>query len=512
MNTTFKDLAEAVAALVGIVPDPFPRDKAGLSLDQEVGIVELHRGDTWELKAFPVRKRIGDTEVKMLSYNGSIPGPVIKAPQGAEVMINFTNLLDLETTVHWHGLRLDNRWDGVPQGAHGGMQAPIPTRGSYTYHLRFPDAGVFWYHPHMREDYTQEMGLYGNIIVVPSDPSYWAPTNREYALILDDILIERGAVAAFSRSTANRIAMGRYGNVMLVNGETSGRLTACQGEVVRLYLTNTANVRPFRVAIPGADMKLVGSDGGRIEREELVTEVVLAPSERAIVDVLFEATGQYALEHRSSDRTYTLTTIAVSAEQAQPSYAQEFHHLRENPEFKATRARLAEELERAPDKVLSLVGEMPGMRHDGHGHQMDPIEWEDTMARHNRMTSPRNMLWKMVDATTGEANHAINWSFALGQRAKIRIVNEPHSDHPMQHSVHFHGQRFLVLARDGVPNHNLAWKDTALARTGEIVDILLDCSNPGRWMAHCHIAEHLESGMMFSFDVGQEPATDHRHG
>jgi FtsP/CotA-like multicopper oxidase with cupredoxin domain len=85
---------------------------------------------------------------------------------------------------------------------------------------------------------------------------------------------------------------------------------------------------------------------------------------------------------------------------------------------------------------------------------------------------------------------------------KIRLVNEMDSDHPMHHPFHIHGAgRFLVLARDGVAEPNLVWSDTVLVRTGETVDIVLDVTNAGRWMAHCHIAEHHESGMMFSFEV-----------
>ena len=85
---------------------------------------------------------------------------------------------------------------------------------------------------------------------------------------------------------------------------------------------------------------------------------------------------------------------------------------------------------------------------------------------------------------------------------KLRLVNEMDSDHPMHHPFHIHGTgRFVVLARNGVPEANYVWKDTVLVRTAETVDILLDVTNPGRWMAHCHIAEHHESGMMLSFDV-----------
>jgi FtsP/CotA-like multicopper oxidase with cupredoxin domain len=125
----------------------------------------------------------------------------------------------------------------------------------------------------------------------------------------------------------------------------------------------------------------------------------------------------------------------------------------------------------------------------------------------NRLTTPANMRWKLVDRDTGAENAAIDWRFRVGDRVKIRLVNEMDSDHPMHHPFHVHGAgRFLILARDGVAEPNLVWKDTVLVRTGETVDILLDVSNEGLWMAHCHIAEHHESGMMFSFRVDPAPA------
>ncbi|MGH3110341.1 MAG: multicopper oxidase domain-containing protein [Gaiellaceae bacterium] len=154
--------------------------------------------------------------------------------------------------------------------------------------------------------------------------------------------------------------------------------------------------------------------------------------------------------------------------------------------------------------------------HDEHHEQHEQheqheatggIEWEDDMVDVNRITTPANMRWNLVDKTTGAVNQAIDWKFRVGDQVKLRLVNEMDSDHPMHHPFHIHGAgRFVVLARDGEPEGNLVWKDTVLVRTGETVDVLLDVTNPGRWMAHCHIAEHHESGMMFSFDVA--PAED----
>jgi FtsP/CotA-like multicopper oxidase with cupredoxin domain len=140
----------------------------------------------------------------------------------------------------------------------------------------------------------------------------------------------------------------------------------------------------------------------------------------------------------------------------------------------------------------------------GHSHDEtgDGLEWEDLMPEINRASDTTNMIWKLVDRETGAENAAINWGFRVGDRVKIKLVNEMESDHPMHHPFHFHGAgRFLILSRDGRLERNLVWKDTVLVRAGEIVEILLHVTNPGRWMAHCHIAEHTESGMMFSFEV-----------
>ena len=124
------------------------------------------------------------------------------------------------------------------------------------------------------------------------------------------------------------------------------------------------------------------------------------------------------------------------------------------------------------------------------------------MVEVNRMTTPANMRWKLIDRATGAEGMAIDWRFRVGQQVKIRLVNEMDSDHPMHHPFHIHGAgRFLVLCRDGEPEPILVWKDTVLVRSNQTVDILLDVTNPGRWMAHCHIAEHNQSGMMFSFPV-----------
>jgi len=427
--------------------------------------------------------------------------------------------------VHWHGLRLENRFDGVPHET----QAPIPPGGEFTYRIQFPDAGLYWYHPHIREDVTQELGLYGSILVAPAEPDYWPPVHRDVVLTLDDLLLEDGMIAPFSRTETNYAAMGRYGNVMLTGGEMAPAFTAKTGEVVRLWLTNTANSRVFRVTLPGARMKLVGGDSGRVEHEELVSDVVLAPSERAVVDVLFDRAGGFTLEHRTPDRTYRLGTITVTEEIVDLPLSGEFELLRSAPELVAERRQLDRWLAAPPDKVLAIVAamdmggmdmggmdmggmDMGGMDMGGMdmGHEMpatqgdagDGIEWEDHMVEMNRAMTSTNMHWQFLDRTDGRNAPPADWRFTAGERVKLRLVNEKNSDHPMHHPFHIHGAgRFLVLSRDGATEPNLVWNDTVLIPTGQTVDLLFDVTNPGLWMAHCHIAEHMHSGMMFSFTV-----------
>jgi len=306
---------------------------------------------------------------------------------------------------------------------------------------------------------------------------------------------------------------------MLVNGETDYRLDAKKGEVVRFYLTNVANARPFNFAIEGARMKLVGADGGAYEKERWVDSVVLGPSERAIVEVLFDTSGTYAIENQTPEKTYELGKVLVSDESVAQSYAAEFETLRSHQETIVSIDPLRSVFNKTPDKRLSLtVDMMGGMMSNAGGHIMPDgqmmggmsmggmpeggIEWEDAdMQTMNQMSDVDMVDWNIIDQDTGKRNMDIDWAFKKGEPVKIRIFNDPKSGHPMQHPIHFHGQRFLVVARDGVPQTNLVWKDTVLVKAGETVDIVLDTSNPGIWMAHCHIAEHLEAGMMMKFSV-----------
>jgi FtsP/CotA-like multicopper oxidase with cupredoxin domain len=332
-------------------------------------------------------------------------------------------------------------------------------------------------------------------------------------------------------------------------------------------------------------MKLVGGDSGRYERHTFVDDVLLSPSERAIIDVLFETPGEFAIAHNTPTQSYVLGDVTVTDAPIDESFLAQFEELRTCPDLTVERVRIDVHRDRAPDKTLAFESSMPllygdpnatadtwtcpmhpdvisaqqgtcpqcgmklvaaapsawtcpmhpevisaqqgtcpqcGMKlvaaapgavpvaghAESHAHDTpDGLEWEDLMPDINRASDSGNMIWKLVDRDTGQANGEIDWAFTVGDQVKIRLVNDLHQDHPMHHPFHIHGAgRFLVLCRDGKADRNLVWKDTVLVRANEIVDILLDVSNPGRWMAHCHIAEHNQSGMMFSFSVTEAAA------
>src|SRR3954469_6644525 len=333
--------------------EAFSTDITGLPQARATEVVELADGELFEMSIEPVAKQIGDHTVRMLGYNGSVPGPTLRVPEGAEILVKVENRGDLDATVHWHGLRLDNAYDGNHE-----TQKPMTVGESFTYRVHCPDPGAYWYHPHIREDYGQEVGLYGNLIVVPGEADYWAPADREVAVTLDDILIEDGKVAEFLREDTTYAAMGRFGNVMLAAGETDLALEARRGEVVRFYFTNTANTRVFRVGFAGARMKMVGGDSGRCEREQFVDSVTLAPSERVVVDVLCDSEGAVALEHRTPGQTYPLGTVSVAGEVSDPASGLAFDTLRENREFAELREQIAPRRAAEADKSLAFVAEM----------------------------------------------------------------------------------------------------------------------------------------------------------
>lgn len=496
-----------------------------------------------------VKKLIHGKELQLLAYNGMIPGPTIRAKQGSTVRIVFKNLTDVENTIHSHGVRLDNAFDGLP----GVTQAPVKPGESFAYDIKFPDAGAYWYHPHMSEPYSQASGLYGNYIVTPDAEHAWKDkVDREVPFFVSDILLDQdGNLAPFGAKDPRYTLMGRYGNMLLINGQMNDMyqttpdgpfitnpeeehpFVAKKGETIRFYVTNSANARPFRLTIPGVKMKLIGSDGSAYEQEAWTDTITIGPSERYIFETRFDTTGNFALTNDIPSGKMVVGAIRV---QDDPSFVsvsdqKEFDTLHTYDSTIKSIDPFRSAFDKAPDKNLTLSVELKGMMggmgnndamngHMGGGGMMGGmmgnttinspqqgtslIEWDNgdgMMQMMNQASNTGNTLWKVIDTDTKKENADIDWSFKKGDMVKIKIFNDPASPHAMQHPFHIHGQRFLVIDQNGVRQKNLVWKDTVMIPAGDTVDILLDASNVGKWMAHCHISEHLEDNMMLNFEV-----------
>jgi FtsP/CotA-like multicopper oxidase with cupredoxin domain len=454
-------------------------------------------------------------------YNKEIPGPLLLAQKDQKSVVEFTNNLDEPTTVHWHGLRHNIQDDGVP----GVSQPPVHPGESYTYNLFFPDEGLFWFHPHIREDRQQDRGLAGFIRVGLSE------YDEEY-VVLDDVFIEQGQNFNYGLNHANFALMGRYGNTLLINGKDKFEATVDQGEITRFFFTNVANVRPFRIHFEDANMKHVGGDIGEFATQVEADHVIIAPAERISVDVQYLEPGTYEVIHESSDELeYVIGEVTVLASEDEPA---DFS-LQTNDVVAAQVEAFKEYFDKEIDYTLTLSVEAGMMANapchqmggvwmgdcdfdeleaqgklgvhsedeegaDGEDHGADGIEWEDEMAMMNLMSNSESVEWQLIDQE-GNVNADIAMTAQVGDVIKIRLNNTMKSAHPMQHPIHLHGQRFLITSIDGQEPESFGWEDTVLVPTGAVVDILVDVTNPGQWMIHCHIAEHLEAGMMTSFTV-----------
>ncbi len=448
--------------------------------------------EPYALTILPVTQHIGNRSLPSWGYNGQIPGPLLTVRKGSNHTIVVTNTMPYETTVHWHGLRLENQFDGVPDVT----QKPIGPNETFTYQLTFPDAGIFWYHPHIREDYQQEAGLYGMIHVIDETSPHY------YPVVLDDIALDANGTVPFYEEVITHAVMGRYGNQYVINGREAYILNVTDSKPIYLAFLNVANVRPFRITIPGAKMTHIEGDLGSLEHEQVIDSFVLAPAERVVVRVEFPAAGTYTLYNDNPLKQTALGTLVVTnPTQLSPN---------EERTTSGLSALVQPYRSSPPNHTLNLGLDLPNMGHMGAMHVEDRIEWEDTMPMMASITN-ESVRWTITDAVTKKQNMALQYLWPLGSYQKIRLVNSLESPHPMQHPIHFHGQRFLVLSTNGIPTNSLGWKDTVLVGMGDTVDILLEVSNPGEWMIHCHIAEHLQSGMMSSFIAGDIPAGKNTH-
>ncbi len=520
---------------------PHPPDPEDLPPVEPRQLVRLGDGGTLDLESGFVRRNIGERSVVMFAFNRQQPGPLIQVPENATIFVNFVNRTPLPTAIHWHGVRLDNRFDGVP----GVTQDPVAPGESFRYRIHFPDAGIYWYHPHHREDIQQEMGLSGNILVDAEHADYYGPVNRQQVLMLDDLLLGDEGIVPFGDNLSNYALMGRFGNILLINGAPDYELSVDQGDVVRFFLTNASNTRTFNLSFsrrdqvsatlsrfggPGQEsgasashaavtlpVKVVAADVSKFERETMVQSIVIAPAERYVVEVRFPEAGEFvlanmvqAISHREGaffSETRVMGRVMVDRNPAALDHGHHFETLRDHVDVErdidAYRAHFDRPVDHELDLALETV-DLPtpvrqSMLYDWV--YFNPVEWSGTMPMMNWATDASQARWILREPESGRENMDIRWRFRVGDVVKIRLHNDRNAFHAMQHPLHIHGQRFLVLEQDGVSNDNLAWKDTVLLPTGSTTDILLELSNPGRWMVHCHIAEHLEAGMKFVFQV-----------
>lgn len=398
------------------------------------------------------------------AYGGTVPGPQLRFRQGERLRIEVENALETGTTVHWHGLRVPNAMDGVP----GLTQPPIAAHGGrFLYEFELPDAGTFWYHPHLASAEQLGRGLYGALVVEEREPP---AADRDLVWVLSDWRLDREArIVEDFDSFRDASHAGRIGNTVTVNGRIRDSFAVRAGERLRLRLVNAAAARIFGLRFEGHEPWAIALDGQPVE-PHAIERVVLGPGMRA--DLVLDCAGSPASRHRVIDdfyrqRAYRLLDLAYSAEEPVRTAFAPVPQLAPNP--------LAEpDLGRAERHRVRFEGGMMGRM---------PIAREH-----------RGMAWFVNGKPVSEhANrHEPLIGVALGRSCVIEFVNDTAWHHP----IHLHGHVFRVLSRNGRPEPRRPWADTVLLDPEGRAEIAFVADNPGDWVLHCHVLAHQASGMM----------------
>ncbi|HEX7007051.1 MAG TPA: multicopper oxidase family protein [Alphaproteobacteria bacterium] len=422
----------------------------------------------------------GHPQTEVWTYGGTVPGPIVRAKQGARLSIQVENRLAQPTTVHWHGIRLPNAMDGVPDMT----QKPIAPGESFLYSFDLPDAGTYWYHPHFRSAEQVGRGLAGALIVEEAAPP---AVDRDLVWLIDDWRLTRDAeIAGGFNDLHDMTHNGRIGNTVTVNGRVPETFAVRAGERLRLRLINAANARIFGLEFTGHRPVVLALDGQPVEPHEPEGgRVVLGPAMRA--DVILDMTGRPGERFAVNDMfyrgmEYKLLDIVYGPEAP----------LRERPPDPVT--RLAGNTMPEPDlagarrhDVVFTGGMMGGMAGAMMGgRHMDVRE----LMRHG-------MAWAINGVAAGGHDLAPALTLERGRTHVLAMNNETAWHHP----IHLHGHAFRVIARNGRPTRYREWQDTVLVAPRERVDVAFVADNPGDWMFHCHILEHQEGGMMSVFRV-----------
>jgi FtsP/CotA-like multicopper oxidase with cupredoxin domain len=394
-------------------------------------------------------------ELSMMSYNGGVPGPTLHARVGDKVTVEFTNELDQPTTVHWHGMRVPELMDGNPR-----IVDPVPPGGRYTYTFVAPDAGTYWYHPHVRTNEQLERGLYGAFVVhEPDDPQ----PDREQLVLLDDLKLEGDDFAPFLHPDDRQEAiLGRLGNIVLVNGRVAPlRLEGSRGEVVRLRVIAASNARTFALEAEGATVRIIGADSGLFAATEArpLERLNLPPGARAELEVRLDQVGAATLkawvvsfdDRGNVDEAFVpLVTFDVAASEASQRVMV----------LPASVAQPAASVDREVTFEFSPFAGPNG----------------ETMWAINGQRMPMEPLF----------------AFQQGERVRFLLKNTEQPGHPF----HMHGNFFQIEDDGRAWTNQPGRRDTVLIPSRSQLSVIADLSNPGRWMVHCHILEHAELGMM----------------
>ena len=431
------------------------------------------------LTAAPARVNLGEGDgTDVWAFNGSVPGPTLRVRQGARLRARFRNRLDAESSIHWHGIRIENAMDGVPDVT----QPPVPPGGEFLYDFHVPDAGTFWYHSHRFSPEQVGRGLYG-LLVVEEDVAY--PVDRELTLVFDDWrLDESGAIAGDFGNLHDISHGGRLGNWITVNGESRPDIAVTPGERLRLRLANTANARIFTLRFADVSPWVIALDGQPVSPIVLdAGRVTLAPGQRVdlVVDVTLDAGARAAIDFVHDQGLFNVAALRSGPGSAPTAPREPPPPLPRNP--------LDEQLDLDGAVNVGLV--MSG----GAMGSMASARFKGRDVPIRELVREHGMAWSM-NGIAGMPEAPL-FSVERGRTVALEIVN----DTRWPHAMHLHGHHFRVISYNGESLDDSPWRDTTLMYALDTSRIAFVADNPGKWLIHCHMLSHAAGGMMTWFEV-----------
>jgi FtsP/CotA-like multicopper oxidase with cupredoxin domain len=407
------------------------------------------------------------------AYGGQVPGPEIRVRQDDALEVQVVNGLEQSTTVHWHGLRIANAMDGVPELT----QAPIGFGEAFTYKFTVRDAGTYWYHPHTLSSHQVGHGLYGALVVEEHDPPQ---VDRDVVWVIDDWrLTAEGAISETFSHPHDLSHAGRLGNTATLNGRDSRNFDVRAGERLRLRLINSANARIFGLKFEGHRPLVIAKDGHPIEAHEAPGLIALGPGQRCdlIIDMVGDPGQSYpVIDAYYGRQTYKYLDLVYSEKKP----------LRTSP-LNATVALTPNptpEPDLATAKRHSItisggaMGSLRSARYQGEEMAIRDLAQLGKMWALNGIVAHGMAMQPLLNLDLGRTHIAT-------------FKNDTAWPHPM----HLHGHAFRILTRNGRSDPYQPWSDTVLLEPNEVVELAFVADNPGDWLLHCHILEHHEAGM-----------------